>query len=86
MLCLDVGRQKLSSGTRGSGSDVDDIGTLGEEPAGMEEHGVGAVVAAAVVEGVGSDVEYAHDGRAAEGDEASADSDGEWSEAHLHNT
>ena len=75
----------MRSRARGSGTDVDDVGPLVEEPPSVVEHSVGGVVASAVIEGVGGDVEYAHDDRPMESDEASADSDSERVKVHVTN-
>lgn len=85
-LCFYLGRQELRSGTRGSGTNVDDVSSFVEESSRMFEHAVGGIVSAAIVERVGGDVKYAHDDGALESDQTSADGDSKWSIVHdLHN-
>ena len=64
---LFVGTEQLSTRTRGDGTDVDDVGTIGKQLSGVSQDDIGRGVAATIVEGVGRDVENPHYHRVVEG-------------------
>ena len=74
---LVVGVGETVAWFRGGCADVEDVGSVGEEPFGMGESIVERRIAAAVVEGVGADVQYAHNGRTVERDQFFMDTDAE---------
>ena len=58
---LFLWREKGGTGSGGNHPEVDDVGTLVEQFAGMGHNGVGCGVASAIVERVGCGVQNAHD-------------------------
>lgn len=73
-----VGRGEYGgTATGGHDPEVEDVGPLLQQLAGMGQERVGTVVAASVVEGVGGGVENAHHGGAPEGDCAPAAAEAE---------
>ena len=66
-----------SPGTGGHDAEVENVGPLLQQLAGMSKERVGIVVASPVVEGVRGGVEDAHYGRALEGDGASLTAEAE---------
>ena len=66
---LSVDVDPLGAGTGGLPADVDDVGALGDELTGVGHSGLGIGPTAAVGEGVGGDVEDAHEERPVAGHE-----------------
>ena len=60
---LLLGLDACGAGTRGLAADIEQVGAVGDELEPVRDRGIGVEPAAAVAEGVGRDVDDAHDER-----------------------